>query len=157
MISEWAVFDFWMGGWLINRWDELAIFNVHLCMLNSKLAWRRQCPRSRASSNWRWKAWAVQQLKSRWMRKKVAESIGNGLVGCDRCILISYKKAKARCVLVSRLVNVFSLSCTFLQMSVALIYVTIINWHHLIAIVFFTMAWAWTKVLNHSSIGIFTI
>ena len=76
---------------------------------------------------------AVEQIEIQWDVESIAISIGNGLVCCNRCILISSTNSDSCCVSVVRLVNALVLGVLPLLCYLPEIIVTVIYGHHLVA------------------------
>ena len=80
---------------------------------------------------------ALEQIEIQWDVESIVISIGNGLVCCNRCILISSTSSDSCCVSVVRLVNalvlgVLPLLCCLPEIIVAVIDITVIQEHHLV-------------------------
>ena len=81
---------------------------------------------------------ALEQIEIQWDVESIATSIGNGLVCCNRCILISSANSDCCFVSVVRLVNawvlgVLPLLCCLPEIIVTVIDITVIQGHHLVA------------------------
>ena len=107
---------------------------------------------------------ALERIEIQLDVESIAISIGNGLVCCNRCILISSTNSDSFCVSVVRLVNamvlgVLPLLCCLPEIIVTVVDITVIQGHHLVArnsnCGLFNDGAA--KVLNHSPVGIFTV
>ena len=81
---------------------------------------------------------ALEQIEIQWDVESIAISIINGLVCCNRCILISSTNSIFCCDSVVRLVNalvkgVLSLLCCLPVIIVTVADITVIHGHHLVA------------------------
>ena len=105
---------------------------------------------------------ALEQIEIQWDVESIAISIGNGLVYCNRCILISSTNSDSFCVSVVGLVNalvlgVLPLLCCLPEIIVTVIDITVIHGHHLVARNFNCGRFNDGAVLNHSPVGIVTV
>ena len=107
---------------------------------------------------------ALEQSEIQWDVESIEISIGNGLVCCNRCILISSTNSDSCCGPVDRVVNalvlgVLPLLCCLPEIIVTMVDITVIQGHHLVdrnsnCDLFIDGA---AQVLKHSAVGIFTV